>query len=59
VENCEFERTEAARTGSVGVKQAAMTKDVGQPVWKMRCIIRAQINQLDAITGPRRIRRDG
>lgn len=59
VENWEFESTEAAKTGSVGVRQAAMTREVGQPVWNIKCVIKAQMTQLEAMTGPRRIRSDG
>jgi hypothetical protein len=59
VENWEFDRTEAASTGSVGVRQAAITKEVGQPVWNIKCVIRAQITHEEAMTGPSNMRRDG
>jgi len=58
-ENCEFESTEAARTGSVGVRQAAMMSAIGHVVLGMRSLIKAaQIPQPRVITGPSIINTD-
>ena len=59
-ENWEFERTEAARTGSVGVRQAAIMSAIGHVVLGMRNLMKqAQIPHPRVITGPSIINTDG
>jgi hypothetical protein len=53
--NWEFDSTEAARTGSVGVRQADMTSPVAMSVLNKTMIKAAQMSQPKVITGPRRM----
>lgn len=50
-----FDNTEAARTGSVGVKHAEMVRAVGTSVLKMATMKPAQISHPAVITGPSKI----